>query len=104
MKRIILFIFFLLEFPFYLQQMNLSEGDGENPITLNIQNLNFLIWDNNSIIYNPSGSIIYNTLYIPTNISFFQNYDNKNITKLNDTSFIVTGIRNNNLYYQTASS
>ncbi len=100
MKRIILFIFFLLEFPFYLQQMNLSEGDGENPITLNIQNLNFLIWDNNSIIYNPSGSIIYNTLYIPTNISFFQNYGNKNITKLNDTSFIVTGIRNNNLYYQ----
>ena len=100
MKRIILFIFFLLEFPFYLQQVTLSEGDSENPITLNIQNLIFLIWDYNSIIYNPSGSIIYNTLYVPTNISFFENYGNKNITKLNDTSFIVTGIRNNNLYYQ----
>ena len=100
MKRIILFIFFLLEFPFYLQQMNLSEGDGENPITLNIQNLNFLIWDNNSIIYNSSGTVFTNTQYIATNISFFTNYSNKNITKLNDSAFIVTGIVSNSLYFQ----
>ena len=95
------FYFFLLEFPFYLQQMNeISEGDSENPITLNIQSLNFFIQDNNLIIYNPSSSIIYNTLFFPTIISFFQNYGNKKITKLNDTSFIVTGIKKSNLYYQ----
>ena len=97
MKRIIIFIFFILEFPYFLQEV-LSEG--ENPITLNIQNLNLLIWDNNSIIYNPSGTAIYNNIFNPTNISFFENYNNKNISKLNDTSFIVTGISNNNLYFQ----
>ena len=52
--------------------------------------------DNNSFFFSP----LWSGTLIETNLSFPLQYSNKNISKLNDSSFIITGYKNNALYFQ----
>ncbi len=92
--RIIIIFFFIFYFIF------IKADPGANPHAINILDKIFVIMDNNSYFYSSSSSALSSGTFIETNLSFPLQYSNKNISKLNDSSFIITGYKNNALYFQ----